>query len=928
MLLKVEHCKSCVGASWPDKGFVPASGTGDNGVLIVGESAGESESFEGVPLTGKPGYFLFQQLSRIGVEREGFRIHNVLSCRPPLGRLFKTPYEEPAINHCAPLLDQTIAEMQERCKSNGKTFVILTLGPTAFKRILGLTPKSPILGVDYLCYPFWSDRYKAWVIAADAPSHLMKGNTHLLPILHFAFKRALEIAEEGLTLDRPDYLLDPNPHSFKVWAEGYFAELERNPEETFLSYDIETPYKVAKAEDELAKDEADGDDYRILRISFAYKPNQAVSVVWNASFLPVIERLFASRGVKVGWNSANYDDPRILAQVKILGDRMDAMLCWHVLNSSLKKGLGFVTPFYVQTTPLWKHLSEDQPAFYNAKDADMALRNFIGIRRDLIKNSQWDTLDRHVIKLNQALNYMSGVGVKLDTEMRSGAEIKLQGLLDEVEGKMEEAVPQEARKLKVYKKAPKDTSKMVQVQGEAEVRVCPKCGVAATAAHFKSVGKKKLKSGLEENPCVGLKAEKRRIITSLWAAPQEFKVSKLGLTNYQKALRHQAIINRKEQKVTFDEKAILKLVKKYPKDPLYPRILEHRGLQKLLSTYIGVTTTDGRIRGGLPIGLDGRVHTLYTHNPSTLRLASQNPNLQNLPRPKGPDDLSSIIRNLFVAGDGCTFLARDYSGIEAVLVGYFALAPRYIRLAKIDVHSFYTAYALHELDGRISGNDLPLLSWDDDKLRGRLSEIKKEFKHDRNSLYKHLIHGANFKQGPKGAQEKIFLETGIEYPVNLIAKVMGIYFELFPEIPKWHTSVLLQAEKDGYIRNPFGYVHRFNKVFDYEKVGGQWEKKPGPDTNKVIAFGPQSTAAGIIKEALLRLYFERFYEAGIYLRLQIHDEIFCEVPKELIEVVDAIMREEMERPIEALAMPESWGMGPYLSIDTEAKMGNRWGGMH
>lgn len=171
------------------------------------------------------------------------------------------------------------------------------------------------------------------------------------------------------------------------------------------------------------------------------------------------------------------------------------------------------------------------------------------------------------------------------------------------------------------------------------------------------------------------------------------------------------------------------------------------------------------------------------------------------------------------------------------------------------------------------------------------------------------------------------LETGIEHPVDKIAKVMGVYFELFPEIPKWHKNVMLQVEKDGYIRNPFGYIQRFNKVFDYEKVGSKWEKKPGPDANKVIASGPQSTAAAIIKEAMLRLFYDRFDEAGQHLRLLVHDELFMEVPELDIDRVDGIMKEEMEKPIPQLALPPEWEMGPCLQILTEAKMGKRWGSM-
>jgi len=291
------------------------------------------------------------------------------------------------------------------------------------------------------------------------------------------------------------------------------------------------------------------------------------------------------------------------------------------------------------------------------------------------------------------------------------------------------------------------------------------------------------------------------------------------------------------------------------------------------------------------------------------------------------ENLSKIIRNLIIARPDHTFTARDYSGIEAVLVGYFASAPKYIRLAKLDVHSYYTAYALNQLDGRIKTADLPDISWPDDKLIPHLAGIKKEFKKDRNELYKHLVHGANFYQGARGATEKILKETGTQFPVKTVQKVMDIYFELFPEIRKWHHTLWLQAEKDGFLRNPFGYVHRFNKVYDYEKIGGRWTKKPGPDANKVVAFLPQSTAAGIIKEAMLRLYFNRFDEAGQFLRLQVHDELLLECPMASLSEVEKVVKVEMERPIKEMMLPTSYRMGDYLTINTEGKRGSPWGSM-
>lgn len=331
----------------------------------------------------------------------------------------------------------------------------------------------------------------------------------------------------------------------------------------------------------------------------------------------------------------------------------------------------------------------------------------------------------------------------------------------------------------------------------------------------------------------------------------------------------------------------------------------------------------------MPVGSDMRVHGTITHNPSTLRTAMQNPNLQNLPRPQGAEDPATLIRNFFVTEPGHTLYARDYSGIEAVLTGYFAGAPNYIRLAKQDVHSYYTAWAIHQTQpGRISYNDLPQLSWDDDKLFSRLAELKKEFGKERNNLYKHLIHAANFGQGAKGAADTILRMSGKQVSAASIGKVMDIYYDLFPEIKKWHKAMLAQADKDGYLRNPWGYVHRFYRPYEWElDPGGDWQKVQGPDANKIYAFLPQSTAAGIIKNAMLTLFQDHYEEAGQFLRLLIHDELFFEVPNNLLDKLDAIVQNVMETPSDCLKMPASWGMGEFLSIATEEKVGSSWGSM-
>jgi uracil-DNA glycosylase len=949
MLNKPSSCSGCPLYELPygkKVGYVPADGTGDNGVLVILEAAGEHEEEKGIPTVGKAGYFLWQNLKRIGIEREGFRIHNVLSCRPPDNKLIGMPWEEQCIKHCAPNLDKTIQDHKAHALSLGRTPVMLVLGQPAIKRIMGveLTPEQ--FKLDYIAYPLWNYRYGMWVIAADHPSYLMRGKTELLPVMQFAFQRALESAEHGLTLDVPkvpqEYLLDPTLPQFQVWVEEFEAYSRQHPD-VWLSYDIETPHKKGQDEETLDKDE---DDYTILQCSFSYRPGMAVSAKWSAENRPLFARVFASTCKKVGWNNQAYDDPRIIAQMPINGDRYDGMQMWHVLNSSLPKGLGFVTPFYVGTTSLWKYLGSSaiglNGAFYNAKDSDMALRNVIGIERDLKATGLWPVYLRHMVEVHRVFNYMSSQGVPLDLAMRADAEKQLTSLIKQLDTTIQEAVPQAAKKLKVYKKLPKgvggepisiSTDGLVRTRAKAKDKRCNRClALGVSAPHFKSVGKKKLKAGVEENPCVGAKAEKVEVEKEFWAKVEPFKLSKQSLTLYQQVKKHRPVVvmdkKKKVKKVTFDEKAILKLIQNYPLDRLYPSILDFRATQKLLGTYIGITQESGRIKGGLPTGPDGRVHTLFTSNPSTLRSASQNPNLQNIPRPKGPNDASSIIRNLFMAADGHTLLARDYSGIEAKLVGYFASAPHYMRLCAIDVHSFYTAYALNSLDGRVKTSDLPQLSWSDSDLTAALTDIKKHFKADRNNLYKHLVHAINFGQKAKGAQEKILAETGINFDIKIIQKVMDLYKELFPEIPTWHRSVLLQVEKDGYLRNPFGYQHRFSRPFEYKKdYDGNWQREQGSDANACWAFLPQSSAAGIIKEAMLRLFQNRFEEAGQYLRLLIHDELFLEVPDHKLEEVELVLTEEMERPIIQMPLMPEWGQGDHLMVGTEGKRGKRWGQM-
>ena len=181
------------------------------------------------------------------------------------------------------------------------------------------------------------------------------------------------------------------------------------------------------------------------------------------------------------------------------------------------------------------------------------------------------------------------------------------------------------------------------------------------------------------------------------------------------------------------------------------------------------------IEGGFPVDSDGRVRTTWTHNPSSLRLSSTNPNLQNIPSGRG-NDAQKWVKECFVAPKGSVFWARDYSGIEAVLVGYFAGSQRYTRLAKLGVHAFLASH--------ISGDPADL-SWSDAKLADHFAGVKKSSK----VVYataKRVVHGSNYMMTPR----KMSYEYPDTFPtIKSANELQNLYFDLFPEIRDWHRDL-------------------------------------------------------------------------------------------------------------------------------------------
>jgi len=216
------------------------------------------------------------------------------------------------------------------------------------------------------------------------------------------------------------------------------------------------------------------------------------------------------------------------------------------------------------------------------------------------------------------------------------------------------------------------------------------------------------------------------------------------------------------------------------------------------------------------------------------------------------------------------------------------------------------------------------LSWDDEKLAGYLSEIKAANKESKPYKgIKKSVHTSNYGGTPFGLYKN---NPDIFTSIAMAEKIQALYHKVCPKLPPWWATLRERAAHDhclGGNDHPFHYKHWFWDVTAWDPRRRM--KIPGSDWNKVVAFYPQSTAAGVLYETCLRLvdpahgYFvgEDYY-GKTPLRALIHDEILAEVP---FRRVDHYL--ECATGSANLPVPELQG----LTIHTSIKVGKDWGHM-
>lgn len=284
--------------------------------------------------------------------------------------------------------------------------------------------------------------------------------------------------------------------------------------------------------------------------------------------------------------------------------------------------------------------------------------------------------------------------------------------------------------------------------------------------------------------------------------------------------------------------------------PIISKILDYRGLKKLLSTYIDA----------LPLLIkpsDRKIHTSYNQTvTSTGRLSSSNPNLQNIPirNAQGKE-----IRKAFIADDDCTFLSADYSQIELRVMAHLSQDPHMMEAFEKDqdIHAA-TAAKIYKVP---------------------IEDVTADMRRKAKTANFGIIYGISVF----GLAERLSI------PRSEAKDLIDGYFETYPKVKEYMDKSINIAKEQGYVETISG-----RKRF-LADINSRNATVRGYAERNAINAPIQGSAADIIKIAMNNIE-DRFRKENIKSKmiLQVHDELNFNVCNDELEIVSKIVIHEME----------------------------------
>ncbi len=301
--------------------------------------------------------------------------------------------------------------------------------------------------------------------------------------------------------------------------------------------------------------------------------------------------------------------------------------------------------------------------------------------------------------------------------------------------------------------------------------------------------------------------------------------------------------------------------------PIARMVLDYRQLTKLKSTYVDALPA-------LIKPTSGRLHTTFGQTgTATGRLSSANPNLQNIPI---RTELGRGIRAAFIAEPGHVLLTADYSQIELRLLAHFSHDS-------LLVEAYRRGDDVHTLTASQVFGVPPLMVTPDHRRQAKVVNFG-------------IVYGLS----PFGLSQNLGIEP------SEAKQFIAAYFEKYSGVRAFIDKTLEEARRDMKVKTLFG------RVRPIPDINSKNANQRGFAERTAVNTPLQGTAADLIKIAMIRID-AALRERGLKSRmtLQVHDELVFEIPEDEVEVMQPLVREQMER-VHELAVPlqVEMGVGP------------------
>ncbi|MCR8894353.1 DNA polymerase I [Bacteroides sp. ET336] len=529
------------------------------------------------------------------------------------------------------------------------------------------------------------------------------------------------------------------------------------------------------------------------------------------------------------------------------------------MSFSYKENQAFYVPVPQDREEAQKIVDKFKPVFENEKSIkvgqnikyDMIVLGNYGVS---IKGQMFDTMIAHYVlqpELHHGMDYLAEVYLKYDT-------IKIEELIG-AKGKNQRNM-RDLSPTDIYKYACEDADvtlklknileKELETNGVKELFEEIEMPLVPVLAYIERNGVRIDTEALKETSR-HFTIRMREIEEEIYKlAGMEFNVSspkQVGEVLFDRLkIVEKAKKTKTGQYVTSEE--VLESLK--GKHQIVEKILDYRGLKKLLSTYVDA----------LPELINpktGRIHTSFNQTvTATGRLSSSNPNLQNIPV---RDDDGKEIRKAFIPDDGCEFFSADYSQIELRIMAHLSEDDNMIEAFREeqDIHAA-TAAKIYKIN---------------------IDEVTREQRSKAKTANFGIIYGISVF----GLAERLNVDR------KEAKELIDGYFENYPKVKAYMDESIRSARDKGYIETIFKRKRYLPDINSRNAVVRGYAER------NAINAPIQGSAADIIKVAMIRIY-KRFMDEGIKSKmiLQVHDELNFSVLREEKEKVQQIVISEME----------------------------------